>query len=530
MMYYAYCFVLLTIFGALGVMYLVFALVKQKKLIYSMFIAEMIVALAFNLSVPFSTKNQQIVKEFNKVNNVLNELELDSDLERVYFTEIFKYNGNRLTDVLTNEVSFHSFLPSSLYEFETLYSLEENDTLTLFNLNNLSLNSKRIMDYKYIMVDKENDYGLDYLNKYYENEDFIVYENVNYNSFYVYENYYDLEQVLSQRTEISDFLHFGDMLKDGVILENGNYKLNEKEFTYSNSKSKLFEYSYKTMLVEQNGKYVEKVDFNYNYSGSVYIYGEEINKLTKVYIEKDNNQAMCNSVYDGYLCEFDAGFDNIHFESDHALESFDYIVLIEEDEKSFLYKDIEGKFSGDYISYLTQNRGVAKLIDGDGDVRECTQDFCSLYNFEENHILVEFVLKKHVEDNNDFYLLYVEGTIDEYNKDSDLEYAKNKSFDYDGSTINVKYTRVSNNSNDQVVVLPITYSDEWETNNSDYKLIKVNGGFLGVVVKNGIEDVNVLITFAPTGVKVGFVGTCVGLCIYGVYIGFICYKRKKENE
>lgn len=528
-MYYAYCFVLLIIFGSFGVMYFIFALVKQKRLIYSMFVVEMLIALALNFSVPFSTKHQDIINEFDKINYVLENLELESNMERVYLTEKFKYNNNRLTNTLTNESTFHSFLPYPLYEFETLYSLKENDTLTLFGLNNLSLNAKRIMDYKYIVVDKKDDYGLEYLNKYYEDDTFIVYENVGYNPFYVYESYYDLEDVMGQRSDKSDFLHFGEMLNEGVILEKDNYNLNKKEFTYLNSESNNLNFSYKTTLNESDGKYVEHVGYDYGYSGTLYIYGEEVSKLKKAYIEENDSQKICDLAYDGFVCEFEGNFENIVFESSELINYLNYVIVVEKEDAGFFYKEIKGMFSKDYISYSIDVGGNVSFADSNDNVRKCTQDFCSLYNFDEEYMLVELPLRNFVNNDNQFHLTYQEGFINEH-IENDSAYANNKHLSHDGSTINVRYTRISETQNDQVIVLPVTYSDEWKINNNDCKLVRANGGFLGIIVKKGIKNVDVLMTFEPTGARIGCVGTCVGLCIYGAYVAFIFYKRKKEND
>ena len=103
---------------------------------------------------------------------------------------------------------------------------------------------------------------------------------------------------------------------------------------------------------------------------------------------------------------------------------------------------------------------------------------------------------------------------------------------YNKSTINVKYTRSSVSEYDQVAVLPITYSEEWviDGNYEDYELVKANGGFLGILVKNGVKDVNVSVTFKPTGIKIGLIGSVIGFGIYGMYCVIYYLKRKREND
>lgn len=526
-MYYAYCFVMLLIFGSIAVMYLIFALVKQKKLIWSMAVVEMLIALVLNLSVPWSTSNKDIVKEFATINELLDKLELNQNLERVYFTDTYKHNNNRLTNKLTNEATFHSFLPYYLYEFEDLYSLRKNSSLVMFNLNNFSSNSSRIMDYKYIVVDKERNFGFDYLNKYYEDDNFIVYENVNYNPFYVYEDYYQKEQVLSLAK--NDFLHFSKMLFDGVVLEENNYNLNKKDFSYSNSHSKNMKFNHKISLIEKDDEYVEVVDFDYDYSGSVYISGEDLNKIKNVYIDDYDDKKQCDFIYDMYVCQFEDGFGSIVFESDELLEKIDYAIVVEKDEKKYVYKKIEENFEYDYFDYYGSKRSEMLLVDYEGNMRPCTQDFCSMHNFDVDHVLRGFSLTNYIEQKTEFDILYSDVDVEE-EVNSDEEYATNKSLSHERSTIKVKYTRISKSSNDQVIVLPITYSDEWVCNNDNYELVKANGGFLGVVVKNNVKNVDIVIKFKPTGAKIGLIGTCIGFGIYGLYLAFTFYRKKKENN
>lgn len=527
--YYSYCFVMLIIFGIIAVSYLIFVLVKQKTLIFSLFVVEMIFALAINFSVPFSTSNIEVIKEVEKINKTIDNMEMDGNLERVYFTNpVSSFNNNRYTNNLTNEITFHSFLPYYLSEFEDLYSSDSKVALVLSNLNNFSLNSKRIIDYKYVVVDKNEDYGFDYLKKYYEDDEVIIYENSDYNSFYVYENYYEQSQVLDARGENEDFLHFSKMLFDGVVLGGENYNLNKNDFTYSNSKSKKFDFHYKTSLVESNGEYIEHVDFKQEYDGAVYVRGDDLDRLKDVYIEDDSKRKKCDFLYDVFVCEFENGFDNIIFNSSESLENLDYLIVVEHEDKMYVYKEMSDMFGLDYINYYYEKReNEVKVVDEKGNIRTCTQDYCSLYNFDVKYILKNFSLDGYAKNDYEMNLLYQTGLLSEYNQKNDEKYASDKSLSYKGSTINVKYTRLSDSSNDQVIVLPITYSDEWKCDNENYELVKANGGFLGIVVKNGIKNVDVSITFKPSGVKIGLIGSIIGFCSYGLYIGFLYYRKKK---
>ena len=79
-------------------------------------------------------------------------------------------------------------------------------------------------------------------------------------------------------------------------------------------------------------------------------------------------------------------------------------------------------------------------------------------------------------------------------------------------------------------MLPVTYSEEWICESDDYKLVRANGGYLGVVVKNGITNIDLNITFKPGGIKIGLIGSLLGVGIYGVYIALTIYRKKKEKK
>ena len=523
--YYTYGVVFLLVFGAVGGMYLLFA-IKQKKLIVTMVMVEMSIALALNISEPFYTSHSENIKNFNNVNALLSSVNLSNNFERVYLTNISALNSGRLTDYSSNEVTFHSFLPKYLYDFESLYSKEKNTKLSLLNLNNLSFNTKRIADYKYIVVEKNDDYGLGYLDKYYEDDKFIVYENKYYNSFYVYEDYYEKESVDEERLNKADFLHFSKMLFEGVVLEEDEYNLNKKVFNYSNSDSKILDFNHKTTLVKQGDLYVENVAFDYEYDGVVYISGTDLDELKSVYISSEEDKNKCYLEDGIYRCKFESGFDSLVFESEYAIEDFNYIISVEKDEGKYAYKNISEIIKGGYLNYYDGNQSKIVLVDDDGNTRLCTQDFCSLYDFSSNHILRGFSIEKYIENNKVFEVLYRNGNFDETDYD---EYASGKQISQKGSTINIKYERTSNSENDQVIVLPVTYSDEWVCDDENYQIVKANGGFLGVIVKNNIKNIEVDITFKPSGVKIGFVGTCIGFCVYGLYLVFTYFKKKNEN-
>ena len=75
------------------------------------------------------------------------------------------------------------------------------------------------------------------------------------------------------------------------------------------------------------------------------------------------------------------------------------------------------------------------------------------------------------------------------------------------------------------------YSEEWQLeDNENYEIVRANGGFLGIIVKSNISDVNIKISFNPSGVEIGFIGTLIGFGVYGGYCLWIYLRKKKLNE
>ena len=97
--------------------------------------------------------NIEITQELN---SVIDSLDIsDNSLERVYMTEGVNPNGARYINHLVNEGSFHSFFTKYTYDGLELYS-PPISTLFIPFLNTFNPYNSIIMDYKYILLKKEN--------------------------------------------------------------------------------------------------------------------------------------------------------------------------------------------------------------------------------------------------------------------------------------------------------------------------------------------------------------------------------------
>ena len=97
----------------------------------------------------------------------------------------------------------------------------------------------------------------------------------------------------------------------------------------------------------------------------------------------------------------------------------------------------------------------------------------------------------------------------------------------DGTKLKISFKRDSNNV-DNVVAIPIAYNDCWKID-KNYKLVKVNGGLLGVIVPKGEREIEFNLEFTPRKLNASALISLCGIAIYMVVV--IGYSRRiKEYE
>lgn len=513
------------IFMVFFALFLVFLISKQSSLLVTSTIIEMILAIVINFSVPWNTSNIENNNRYRKVENIKNYVNIN-DLERVYISNRSSYNLNRRQSFLTNESIFHSFVPKYIKEFEKLYK-DKARALTTFIESRYDPNFSRIIDYKYVVVSKSDsrmqEYKLDFLKKQYENSEFIIYENKNYNSFYVYENYYDENEAFNL-----NILDLEKSLFDGVILNGDNLNLNKIDFTNVNTANKI-EIFQDLNLVKNGNYYISNFeDAKINFSGYVYIKGENYKNIKSIKIISDGKERKCLNKGEFYTCNFENSFKNIIFETNGEINQNYKFVITREDENKTIFTyiklndDLKDRYINYYINYYLGKE--VTFLDANDNVLVCPYGYCNFENFNPVAMLIQAI--PYFDDEG--WILYYD--INHFNDNkNDKLLANNKSLSYNKSTVNIKYHRVSESSNDQIIVLPVTYSDEWKVYDSNYEIVKANGGFVGVVVKNGIKDIDITLKFEPKGLKIGCVVSLIGIFIYCMYFGINTYIRRKKE-
>ncbi len=104
----------------------------------------------------------------------------------------------------------------------------------------------------------------------------------------------------------------------------------------------------------------------------------------------------------------------------------------------------------------------------------------------------------------------------------------NRSYSLDSNIMKIKF---DNDSKSKVIKTAYTYSTDWEIVNNDlgYKTVNINGGFLGVIVPEGVDKVDITLRFNPKGMDQGLKLNEIGVIIYFSIVSLgLLYETKKK--
>lgn len=524
---YVFNVLYLVLFGVSLVMFLFFAAVRKKELILCVWVFEIVVVAMINFSVSFINDGENI-NLYQNINNVVDSIGInENELTRVYIAEDGGFNLSRNIDGLVSEKTFHSFITKYFYDYKALYG-DNGGALYTNRLNRINPYGYRVMDYKYVVVNEEKyDYSLDYLKYLYSKDGYGVYENIKYQPFYVYETYYNESDVLGTSSS-KDFLGLERNLLNGAVLENDESNLEKLPFNYNESKTKRIN------LYVQGEKVIDFSRYNsFDYDGSIYFRSENIDLVKKIKVEFiDGSEEMCSRVGDLIKCRYSNEIKEIV--ADGQTNGLEYLVTVVIDEEEYALMLIDDNGKNKYLNYylnIKDNRKDVILKNGLEQERYCYDGICRVDDYAFDHVLLSGAEDLYLEEDGDCFFDYYYDDLNDYFVNVVDNLASSKQLTYNKSTIQVKYVRESNSGKDQIVVIPVTYSEEWKLDDDydNYELVRVNGGFLGLLVKNNVKNIDVNITFKPSGVKIGLAGSCLGFVIYGV-VCCICLNRKKGKD
>ncbi len=173
------------------------------------------------------------------------------------------------------------------------------------------------------------------------------------------------------------------------------------------------------------------------------------------------------------------------------------------------------------------------VVDDQGNQYECLDGFLSYSDLKFDKL---YIYKTNDMYNNSYlFNMRIKYTFDDLS-DSDTLFKQqnieNESLTINKGLINLSYNYDQAITTDNIVMIPVVYSEEWIiTNDVDYDTISISGGFLGIVIPKGTESVDVTLKFEPDGVTHGAYGSLVGVVIYvAIFAPALIKKRKKVSE
>lgn len=104
-----------------------------------------------------------------------------------------------------------------------------------------------------------------------------------------------------------------------------------------------------------------------------------------------------------------------------------------------------------------------------------------------------------------------------------------KEFELDGINMKIKFK--NNDNNAKIIKTAFAYSPDWKIKTDGYETVLVDDSFLGIMVKDGISDVNIELRYEPAGYQTGLNIAILGLVIYffttSIYVMY--HTRTKED-
>ncbi len=559
--------VLMGVAGLILILIIIFGWLKKYKWIKRIFWVEFIIALVYIYSGPFSIRNKiDTFQEMYEISDFLEESLDHDEFFRVYIDfehfDAEDINFNRMTQFPTNTEIFHSWTDKETNDISMLlfglYEYQSKDKLDI-----LSIYLNHFLGYKYILVSTEANLDLpdDYFTLYSENVKFQLYEIKDAEPFQVYENYMTYNQFKSLSEYSRQKLLLMTAVIDAERYPTNQLNLEEQGPVSSNYYSSTKAY---TSVTNANGtsvtatgitnivsrpfiKYTAeqfKLDFS---SGAAYIrstfgtatlggsdYGE-------VYMTfEDGTSQSCQIMTDTALthkvkCEFGKQPTAFFFEkTDNYGTVGKTDVRLERaiNQAAYLVYDFVNIDGDGMMAFKIGSMDIERsfIVDIDGNETECFNKLC----FMESKPVRIYVYKTgDMYNSNNLFALdfqYLYDDLDDYSENAKSNVSTDHSLTIKNGKIELSYTRTSDTLTDQIIMIPIAYSEEWIlTSDIPYETMSVSGGFLGIIIPHGTTDVYITMKYVPEGLKDGAKASVAGFLIYAViFLPVFLESRKRK--
>ncbi|MDT8337071.1 MAG: YfhO family protein [Candidatus Izemoplasmatales bacterium] len=565
------------------VILLIFGWLKKFTVIKWFIWIEVIIAIGYVYSGPFSIRNKiDTFETMHNINDFLEENLEKDEFYRVYVDlsrfDVEKTNFNRITVFATNTYIFHSWTDAETNAISKML-FNSNEYQSKQKMDYFGYYINHFLGYKYVLVNSEDNFVFDdeYFTFIASEDIFSLYE-INYSSsFRVFDSYFnDTDSDGVYGNSLSDLnsalIRQKTFLMAAIIDDDKDYDMSQYDLDYldnpdNRTSTSLSPYKKISSITTESTTgiyddiqrifYVydeETLDINFT-AGAMYLKFDDsltkIDDLDEVYMEFGDGTKQICQIYNSGLdetetnapynvkCEFWKRPVKIYLEDTDNIDSgpvfkmrteraIDFAAYLEYDLSNINLPSEEGMILFD----MTIDKGFDKLfvVDENGNVFECLDGYYyynskpdKIYIFKTNSMynyydLYNLRLRYFVEDNID-----IDNILNQDNISSKyLQIKKGK--------INLSYVNVIPSDSDQVVVIPIAYSDDWEfTSSETYDTISVSGGFLGIVVPKGATSIDINMEFVPKYLDLGFYITLGATSIYALIFLIPIFVRKKKR-
>lgn len=557
------------------VLMLVFGWLGKQRWFRFLFWIECIVSLVFIYTGPFYIRGKiDTFSSMSEINTFLNAHIEGDEFFRVYVdldrfnTE--KTNFNRMTTFPTNTKIFHSWTDKETDLLaDVLFGRIENQSKDALEVQAIYLN--QFLGYKYILASSEYSYYLD--SDIYQlvaaNDKFQLLEIVNHQGFHVYESFVSTADFKSMRQRNNKVEAQKVLLQAALIdaerYDTSQFNLEENsEFgsSYLKSVSAYQTVSNPDIVTTSGVKDASERSF-YRFTGSNFNVGISSGGMyikTSVNFDADNDQILDREVFiefsDGSrmsckapdsltaVHDIDVAFGAepvaIYFEASGLPAVFSFRMRLElaRDYAAYLVYDLSkidySRDQGMLYFELSQPFERVFILDEDGNEYE---GFKNYYYFASKPVQM-YVYKTYdmytkVNDLFNFSLSYAYDDLSTFETSAGDSLAANKHLTINQGKIHLTYQRTSDSTYDQIVVIPVAYSEEWKiTSGQTYDTLSA-GGFLGIVVPHGVDTIDLQLKFVPKGLSTGFLVTAGATLIYlGIFLPgwIIAAKRRKKSK
>jgi hypothetical protein len=575
------------------ILLLVFGWIKKMKWIKWVFLVEFIAGIGYIYIVSYALVDRiTFFDDMESINDFLNENIEQDEFYRVYVDvenfNVQDQNFNRMTTFWTNtKVLFHSWGDSETDKIsEILFDKTEYQDKQATAFYNMYL--EHVLGYKYLLVNADNEYNLPekYFSLVASEGIYELYEFLDYEPFQVYEAYTtysafdgevddDIEEYLGQmkllntilleeapgEETIQAFLEANDAFEDSLEVSNtvklaktikqtptevqmtdpvtGELKWYycfdaaemEIDFFSGDVRFKFdvygdFDYTDKSVFwVNSNGE--TKTPASKEDDPNAFYRATNVNAQGE--ITKSTTFIKCGQFfyepvrfYFEKVDNFTPDTLNIWYRLERAIDGNSYLVLNLPDDMPD---------SGMVLMTFSKEFEKAFVEDDLGNKTHFIGNLC-YFTSKPERVFIYKTGAMYTDDPFGYSAMICTDDMVFYDENVDSDLAIDETMTIEHGRIDLSYTRTSDSEYDQIIMIPVTYSEEWViTSEIPFQTLPVTGGFLGVVIPKEITEVDITMEFIPKGLKTGGWITLGSGAVYaGIYLVLHFIKAKKKRQ